>query len=280
MKKALLIGINEYLLKEDILTACLNDVNDFAEFLVGKCDFQYEDIRLLTERRATKIEIMKRLDWLLKGVKAGDRLIFYYSGHGNRLATRNIQGHVDKYYECICPYDFDWEGKNNISDTEFLGLFSRLPRGAKLIWISDSCYSGGLVELEHAQDRQAEPTGKTFRLPTDIAWRVRTAEAKEMKPLKMSGVAENTDIVLISGTKERQQAQERSFKREIKSKGLMTSFLLEELSRKNGLNTPLSEVMKNVAKQVERYAATSKPRFRQEPALHGRPELISRAFLK
>jgi hypothetical protein len=34
MNKALLIGIHEYLLKEDILTACLNDVNDFAEFLV------------------------------------------------------------------------------------------------------------------------------------------------------------------------------------------------------------------------------------------------------
>src|SRR5262245_27717183 len=118
MKKALLVGINEYPDKENILAACLNDVNDFAELLVNKCAFAYDDIRILTERRATRAEILKRLEWLVRGAKPGDRLVFLYSGHGNRLATRNLEGHVDRYYECICPYDFDWEGKNNISDRE------------------------------------------------------------------------------------------------------------------------------------------------------------------
>jgi len=66
MRRALLIGINEYPERGDILTACLNDVNDFAEFLVSKCDFEYENVRLLTERRATKDEILKRLNWLVK----------------------------------------------------------------------------------------------------------------------------------------------------------------------------------------------------------------------
>src|SRR5215208_6677261 len=139
MKRALLVGINEYPDKGNILDACLNDVNDFGEFLTSKCEFPYEDIRLLTERRATKVEILKRLDWLLKGLKAGDQIVFLYSGHGNRLATRDIEGHVDKYYECICPYDFDWDGKNNISDRDLCELFSRIPEGVKFIWISDSC---------------------------------------------------------------------------------------------------------------------------------------------
>src|SRR5262245_54253202 len=221
MRKALLVGINEYPEKGDILAACLNDVNDFAEFLVTKGGFKYDDIRLLTERRATRAEILKRLGWLVRGAKAGDVLIFLYSGHGNRLATRNARGHVDKYYECICPFDFDWEGKNNISDLELRELFGKVPKGAKLIWISDSCYSGGLSEAEQAEPGDVLPEvravippperrelqGKTMQLPADISWRVQTAIEKHLVPLTMSGVAQGNQAILISATKERQQAQ-------------------------------------------------------------------------
>ena len=280
MRKALLIGINEYPAREDILAACLNDVNDFAEFLVDTCDFPYDNIRLLTERRATRAEILKRLDWLLKGLKAGDQIVFLYSGHGNRLATRNLQGHVDRYYECICPYDFDWDGKNNISDKELCELFATVPRGVKFVWISDSCYSGGLSELEHVAGSYREPKGKTIQLPIDISWRVKTAIQKNMEPLKMSGAVQDTNVVLISATKERQQAQEKSFKKEVKVNGLLVYFLLEELRREIGLRIPLSEVMENVAGNVRRYAESSRPSFRQEPVLHGKPTLIRKPFLR
>jgi metacaspase-1 len=279
-KRALLVGINEYPAQENILAACLNDVNDFGEFLVRKCNFKYDNVRLLTERRATREEILKRLAWLVRGLKAGDRAVFLYSGHGNRLATRNSKGHVDKYYECICPYDFDWDGKNNISDTELCEIFSRMPSGVKLIWISDSCYSGGLSELERARDVEGKLRGKTIELPVDIFWRVKTAVEKGIQPLKMSGVVDAGDVILISATKERQQAQEKSFQGEIKLNGLLVYFLLEELGRENGLNAPLMEVMANVVDRIKRYGRTSKPRFDQEPVLHGRSDLIKKAFLK
>jgi metacaspase-1 len=282
VKRALLIGINEYPDKENILTACLNDVTDVAEFLVNQCQFRYDDIRLLTERRATRAEIWKRLEWLVKGLKAGDQIVFFYSGHGNRLATRNVDGHVDKYYECICPYDFDWEGKNNISDRDFHEIFSRMPRGAKLIWISDSCYSGGLSELEQelGHPGRRDSRGRTIALPLDISWRVQTAIKSNLQLLKMSGVVESNDIVLISGTKERQQAQEKAFQKELKINGLMTYFLLEELRRADGLDTPLKIVMEKVIQSVKSYAEASKPTFRQEPTIHGRTELLDRGFLK
>jgi hypothetical protein len=281
MQRALLVGINEYPNKEDGLAACLNDVNDFALFLVGKCGFEYDDVRLLTERRATRVEILKRLDWLVKGVKSGDRIVFLYSGHGNRLATRNdVEGKVDKYYECICPYDFDWEGKNNISDAELGELFSRIPEGAKLVWISDSCYSCGLSESEIVRDEAGKHLGKSIQQPQDIAWRAQTAIHKDLRPLKMSGAVEGSNVILISATKERQQAQERSFKKEIKVNGLLVSYLLEELNRENGLDASLKDVMVNVVRNVKEYGRTSKPIFDQEPVLYGRPELIEKAFLK
>jgi hypothetical protein len=280
MQRALLVGINEYPNKADCLAACLNDVNDFAQFLVGKCGFAYDDVRLLTERRATRDEILKRLEWLVKDVKAGDRLVFVYSGHGNRLATRSpVQGNVDRYYECICPYDFDWEGKNNISDQELCELFDRVPAGAKLVWISDSCYSCGLSESELIRNDLGKVLGKSIQQPQDIAWRAQTAIHKDLRPLMMSGAVEGSNVVLISATKERQQAQERSFKQEIKVNGLLVSYLLEELSRERGLVTPLKEVMASVVANVKEYGRTSKPTFDQEPVLHGRPELLERAFL-
>jgi hypothetical protein len=281
-KRALLVGINEYPDKENILTACLNDVNDFAQFLVDRCAFPYDDVRLLTERRATRDGILQRLRWLLKGLRPGDRAVFLYSGHGNRLATRSAAtGHVDRYYECICPYDFDWDGLNNISDKELCELFAKIPRGAKLIWISDSCYAGGLSEAELlAREPATEPRGKTIQLPLEISWRVQTAIKKEMQPLTMSGAVDDSNVVMISATRERQQAQEKIFKKEIKSNGLLTYYLLDALGRDGGLGTPLDEVMKQVVESVTRYAETSRPRFRQEPALYGRPELLRRPFLK
>jgi metacaspase-1 len=281
MKKALLVGINEYPDKKNILAACLNDVNDFAEFLTSKCGFDCDNIRILTERRATKAEILKRLDWLVRGVKSGDRLVFLYSGHGNRLATRNAEGRVDKYYECICPYDFDWDGKNNISDSDLCELFARVPKGAKLVWISDSCYSGGLTGLEESGARVlVGPRNRTMQMPVDIAWRIKAALFKNLEPLTMPGAVQDSHVVLISATRERQQAQERCFRREIKINGVLVSFLLEELSREGGLSMPLSEVMENVIRNVKRYAKASKPHFEQEPAIHGRPELLARPFLK
>jgi metacaspase-1 len=248
--------------------------------LTRRCNFNYDDIRLLTERRATRVEILKRLDWLVKGLKPGDRIVFLYSGHGNRLATRSVEGHVDKYYECICPYDFDWDGKNTISDRELCDLFSRIPAGARLTWISDSCYSGGLPELEGVPARRAGPRGKTIELPADIAWRIKTAIDKKIQPLKMSGVVEHNDVILISATRERQQAQEKGFKKEIKLNGLLVYFLLEELHREGGLSTPLKAVMENVGRKVKHYGRTSRPHFDQEPMLYGRPELLGKAFLK
>jgi hypothetical protein len=278
MKKALLVGINEYPSQKDILAACLNDVNDFAEFLVGKCKFEYDDVRLLTERRATRVEILKRLDWLVKGARAGDQLAFVYSGHGNRLATRDIKGKVDRYYECICPYDFDWDGNNNISDTELCEIFDRIPAGVRFVWISDSCYSAGLPAV--AQPRANEVLrGKAMQLPADILWRVKTAQAKHLQPLTMEGAVEGSNVILISAAKARQQAQEKSFKKEIKINGMLIYYLLEELRRKGGLMTPLRDVMASVVEKVKHYGQTSKPRFNQEPMLHGRPDLIARPFL-
>jgi len=86
MNKALLVGINKYPGNE--LNGCVNDVQEMAGFLTTKCNFAHGDIRLLTDARATTQSIRERLNWLLDGLKPGDRAFFQYSGHGAQVATR------------------------------------------------------------------------------------------------------------------------------------------------------------------------------------------------
>src|SRR5262249_33204890 len=142
MNRALLVGINAYPGNE--LHGCVNDVTDMAEFLVGHCGFDEGDIRLLTDSRATTDAIKERLNWLLDGLKAGDRVVFHYSGHGAQFPIRGANGKVTRVDECICPVDFDWTEEHAIRDKQFGDMFKLIPSGVDFEWVSDSCFSGDL----------------------------------------------------------------------------------------------------------------------------------------
>lgn len=104
MDKALLVGINSY--PTAPLRGCVNDVVDAAKFISEKCGFSSQNVRLLTDDRATTQAIIDRLNWLVDGAKAGDRLYFHYSGHGAQMATRDHAGELDGLDEVICPPEF------------------------------------------------------------------------------------------------------------------------------------------------------------------------------
>ena len=77
MNRALLVGINNYP-DPNKLSGCVNDVTDTAAFLVAKCGFAHDDIRLVTDERATAKNILDRLGWLLTGLMKGDRIFFQF----------------------------------------------------------------------------------------------------------------------------------------------------------------------------------------------------------
>src|SRR5258708_24167619 len=132
MNRALLVGINKY--PGAGLDGCINDVEDMAQFLVKKHLLKEQEIRLLTDARATKSAIVERLHWLVKGGKRGDRLLFHYSGHGAKAPTRNPEGELDGKDEVICPVDFDWTDHHMIRDKEFDKLYSVVPAAAEVVW--------------------------------------------------------------------------------------------------------------------------------------------------
>lgn len=155
-KKALLVGVNDYMGVGD-LKGCVNDVLDMHFSLRSLFHFQTSEIRVLTDSRATKDNILYRLKWLVKNAKAGDFLVFHFSGHGSQIRDRDGDEVVDHIDELICPHDMNWDGAY-ITDDELNRIFAGLPDGVLLEVFLDCCHSGtGLREMGLAPPPELAP---------------------------------------------------------------------------------------------------------------------------
>ena len=145
--KALLVGINAYSNATNNLRGCINDIVDMENFIASKNKvYPKENIRTLTDSKATKKGILSALNWLLLGASAGDQILFQYSGHGAQVPSHNPAIEKDGLDEIICPYDFRGEAaaETAISDKELASIFAKIPHGVHFVWISDSCHSEDL----------------------------------------------------------------------------------------------------------------------------------------
>lgn len=169
MKKALLVGINKYAMVGNDLAGCVNDVLDMRDVLIKYRGFAVEDIRVVTDERATLGNIFDRLKWLTEGATSGDSLVFHFSGHGSQVRDRNGDELKDGMDEILCPHDMDWDGIF-ISDDDLQDAFSKLPQGVTLDVILDSCHSGTATRAGcFCSDRPFK--AKYLSPPADIACR-------------------------------------------------------------------------------------------------------------
>ncbi|XP_049405917.1 metacaspase-1-like [Solanum stenotomum] len=160
-KRALIIGIT-YKNTKDELQGCIN-AKCMKFLLVNRFKFPQEAVLMLTEeerdphRIPTIRNIRYAIYWLMQGVKAGDSLVFHFSGHG--------------LHETLCPLDY--EKKGMIVDDELNATLVRpLPRGAKLHAIIDACHSGTMLDLPYLcrMDRTGQYVWEDHR-PRSGAWK-------------------------------------------------------------------------------------------------------------
>ena len=262
MDRAFLVGINTY--PGAPLRGCVNDVVDMADFLAMQCGFRKQDIRLLTDRRATAEGIVQHLRWLVDGLKKGDRAFFHYSGHGAQMATRNPQQEIDGLDEVICPVDFDWSNQHVVRDKDLAKIFSAVPAGVDFIWVSDSCHSGGLTR-ELAAD-----SGRNYPCPADFAWRNAAARSMRHAPLGLAKAAKSINAALISGCKSDQTSADAVFGN--RYNGALTYFLLHELNKPKCRALPLGGLVKAVNTALGSHGYT------QQPQLQGSPTIARRGF--
>ena len=125
----------------------MNDITNVYDVLVKYFGFAAADIKMLSDKRATKKAILAGLGSMVGKGKPGDALVFHYSGHGSQVRDTEGDELEDGKDEIICPWDFDWED-GYIKDDDFHAMFQDLKKGVHLEVILDSCHSGtGTREL-------------------------------------------------------------------------------------------------------------------------------------
>ncbi len=140
--RALVIGINSY--TKSPLEGCKTDADNMYQFIQEVWGYQSSQIRRLTDGQATRQAILAAFDeWLIGGSRPGDRVLFYYSGHGYHLPDDNGD-EDDGQDEVLCPVDSESKTTNMIRDDELNAQLRQLT-GRQVIVISDSCHSGTLT---------------------------------------------------------------------------------------------------------------------------------------
>lgn len=163
MKKALLVGINDYPGKYNDLMGCVNDVHNMQDLLVSLFGFPPENITMLTDRDATTTNIQEALEFLVPGAKPGDQIVFHFSGHGSQVSDKNGD-EPDRCDEIICPYDLDWQSKV-IRDDDLSKIFKSIKPGVHAEVFLDCCHSG--TGLRGSGGKNAGYMKRRFLTPPD-----------------------------------------------------------------------------------------------------------------
>lgn len=233
-KKALVVGIDKYFNPDWNLQGCSLDAAIMSGILQDHYDFPRDNIRLVLDKRATKENILKRLDWLVKDATPGDVLVFFYAGHGSQVRDRNGDELEDRMDEILCPSDLNWD--DPLTDDILDQHFSRVPEGANLTIIFDCCHSGTgtrslYVPVSPEGEIQGEPEYKKVRYikpPIDIEYRSRGVR---LGTRRVGEAAVQQNHLLLAACTSFQEAQEKRFQGE--TRGAFSYYLEKTLKRAN-----------------------------------------------
>jgi len=153
-KRALLIGINTYVPEKQTdksrgstwinLDGCINDADAMKSVLETRYGFPGQNIVVLTNKEASRNNILNNLETLAQESKKGDIVFIYYSGHGSQVRN-SLSSEQDKRDEAIVPSDAA-EGAPYIRDKELAPVYNKiLDNGAMLTLVFDCCHSGSLT---------------------------------------------------------------------------------------------------------------------------------------
>ncbi|KOR30196.1 hypothetical protein TI04_06825 [Achromatium sp. WMS2] len=156
---ALLIGVGNY---HDTKIPSLSGIDfdiEMMQEVSSLLGFAPNNIRILKNADATSTAIRQAFtDWLINATQPGDRVLFYFSGHGSQIPDTNGD-EADGNDEVLLAYDtklvvrHSQETLNNVLvDDEIHELITKM-LGRKLIMLVDACHSGssfrGITLTQH-----------------------------------------------------------------------------------------------------------------------------------
>jgi hypothetical protein len=109
--------------------------------LIDQYDYTIADIKLLIDDSATRYNVLTAIEDI--PADAGE-VVFFFSGHGTK--GRADDGDRESTDEAIVVWSNDKGSLFPIWDGELKGAFSQFSTATRIIFIFDSCLSGGMKD--------------------------------------------------------------------------------------------------------------------------------------
>lgn len=135
---ALLIGINAYN-DATLLMGAVNDVVSVRDEITRR---QQPAPTTLLDIEASRSAIVEQLELMLNRATAGDRVLFYFAGHGTKVEAPAAPFDL---HEALCPWDFvDSDPASVITDADLTAILRTRP-DLDITVVLDACFAGGFV---------------------------------------------------------------------------------------------------------------------------------------
>lgn len=173
------------------------DVRETTALLIEKYGFQSSEIKVLLREQATAQNIRDAFrSWLIQGTRPGERVFFYYSGHGKTVddvdgdEAQRTPG--DTKDEALAPYDVSADSPESVIIDDELSVMINQLSGRMALLVFDSCFSGTISRGSSAGPPNSEPAIARY-LPSpreieDLAQRGGTGVVDDYVVLPQKGV--------------------------------------------------------------------------------------------
>ncbi|WP_300671999.1 caspase family protein [Desulfoluna sp.] len=136
---ALIIGIDAYEHWNPLKTA-VNDALALKKILVERYAFEDENVRLLTDKSATRPALIDALMQMTSGLGDSDNLLVYFAGHG-QLSEHSNDGYWIPVEGKRGSAVWSWIAHSAVKNM----IVSEEVRANNIVVIADSCYGGKLA---------------------------------------------------------------------------------------------------------------------------------------
>ncbi len=243
------------------LHGAVKDVDLIGSILTAP-QLGFKDVVVLRNEQATADAILSTLQHkLIDETKAGDLRLVYYSGHGSTVRNTASKERF-QLDQTIVPSDHYKGNVPDIRDKEISRILWKAgKKGVKVIFIADSCHSGGLSRgawnqrgltrtARSAPAWDANPYPVRIHDPPDIDPETR----KEINPV-------DAGVVMLAAAQEDEEAMEDNYTPD-GIHGAFTWALKKALEQ--GLDQPLDVVVRRATSLLKT------ANFVQTPNLHGK----------
>jgi hypothetical protein len=276
--RALIVGVEKYRdPRVPDTPGCEADARAMEQLI--RSVYKFAEVKVLINEEATASNIERWFrSWLIAGTQPGDRVFFFYAGHGSQIADDNGDERDGKD-ETLAPYDVDpSSGANIIRDDLFDEMIGKLS-GRRAVLVFDSCHSGtisrGVPRLkdfargggvrylptpEQFAELDAAPTpreGAAGYVVKGSASRDLVVEDEFIEPQRFSAMS---GAVIISAAGDRQLVYPLQVNG--RYRGALSYALVESLQR----NQPkLRDLAESVRRQIRQLQITGRLEGDQQP---------------